>query len=183
MIERTIARRYAAALLEASDAAQLTEEIEALLLALKDSFLKEEPVRSLLVNPRIPRKQKRALLRRALAGRAPEMLFSFLDLIIDKDRVRLLPHIADSFDELADQSAGVVRIEVRSFKAIETAQEQSLHGKLTRLVGGKKIKVETRIDASLRGGLWVRIGDQLIDGSVDTRLKEIREKLLGLRAV
>ncbi len=183
MIERTIARRYAAALLEVSDAAQRTEEIEALLLALKESFQQDDSVRSLLVNPRVPRKQKKALLRRALAGKAPEMVFSFLDLIIDKDRIRLLPHIADAFDELADQSAGVVRIEVRSFKAIEAAQEQTLHGKLTRLVGGKKIKVESKVDAAVKGGLWVRIGDQLIDGSVETRLKEIREKLLELRAV
>lgn len=183
MIERTIARRYAAALLEVSDAAKLTEEIEALLIALKESFQKDESVRSLLINPRVPRKQKKALLRRALAGKAPEMVFSFLDLVIDKDRIRLLPHIADAFDELADQSAGVVRIEVRSFKAIEAAQEQALHGKLTRLVGGKKIKVESKVDAAVKGGLWVRIGDQLIDGSVETRLKEIREKLLELRAV
>lgn len=183
MIERTIARRYAASMLEVSDQAKATEEVEALLLALKEAFLRDETVRSTLVNPRFPRKEKKALLRRALGAHAPPILLGFLDVLVDKDRIRLLPHVADAFDELADQSAGVVRVEVRSFRPLEPAQEASLRERLIRLVGGKKIKVEAKVDPGLRGGLWVRIGDTLIDGSVDTRLKQIRERLLELRAV
>lgn len=183
MIERTIARRYAASMLEVSDAAKITEEVEALLLVLKEVFLRDDVVRSTLVNPRFPRKDKKALLRRALRSHAPSELLSFLDLLVEKDRIRLLPQVAEAFDELADQSAGVVRVEVRSFLPLDPAQDASLRERLTRLVGMKKIKVDAKVDPGLRGGLWVRIGDTLIDGSVNTRLKQIRERLMELRAV
>lgn len=183
MIERTIARRYAASLLRVSDETKTTEEVEALLLALKETFQKNADIRTLLINPRIPRRAKKAILRRALSRAAPGAFLRFLDLLIEKDRIGLLPHIADMFDELADLSAGVVRIEVRSYHPLSEVHERALVEKLTRIIGGKKLRLDKRVDPSLKGGMWVRIGDSLLDGSVSGRLKSIRERLLKPRIV
>jgi F-type H+-transporting ATPase subunit delta len=180
MIEKTLAKRYAAALLKATDAEGTTEDTEAMLLGLKEVYLRQKDFRALLAQPQVPRAMKKRLLRRPFEGRAKTSFLDFLDLLVDKNRQEILPDIADMFDRLADASQGVVRVQVKSWRPLTDAQRAGLQGKLERLTG-KKILIEAAVDPALKGGMLVQVGDTVIDGSVVQRLKELGERFRELQ--
>lgn len=180
MIERTLAKRYAAALLRVTDVDGSTEEVEALLLALKQVYHSDRSFRQLLSSPRIPRTMKKKLLRKAFEGRAKPSFLDFLELLVDKNRLAILPELADMFDRLADASHGLVRVRVRSWKPLSEAHKAGLTEKIMRITG-KKILIEAEADATLMGGMLVRIGDNVIDGTVAHRLKAVGERFRELQ--
>ncbi len=177
MIERTLAKRYARALLAVMDKDGNVEDVEGSLLALKEVYRSNDAFRRALVEPRIPRKKRMALLRRPFEGKLGKDFEEFLDLLIEKNRVDLIPEIADAFDRLADASRGVVRIEVRTWKPLDDKTRSALHAKLTEITK-RKVDVEETVDPSLKGGMLVKIGDTVIDGSVSSRLKKLKERLM-----
>jgi F-type H+-transporting ATPase subunit delta len=176
VIDRTLAKRYAAALLKVTDAEGSTAEAEALLIALRDAWRGQRGFRDLLASPRVPRTAKKQMLRKILAGKARESFLQFLDLLVEKNRAEILPEVSDVFDRLADASHGVVRVKVRSWKPLTDAQRATLDAKLAASTG-KKIQIEAETDAALKGGMLVRIGDSVVDGTVAHRLKTLGERL------
>jgi F-type H+-transporting ATPase subunit delta len=180
--EKTLAKRYAAALLKVTDAEGSTEETEQLLLSLKESYLSQKDFRMLLAQPRVPRKVKKQLLHKVFDGRTRKSFTDFLDLLIDKNRQDILPDIADMFDTLADASKGLVRVTVKSWRPLNPAQQSGLQAKLER-VSGKKITIEVQVDPALKGGLLVLFGDTVIDGTVAHRLKAIGERFRELQKI
>lgn len=176
MIERTLAKRYAAALLRVTDADGSTEDTEAFLLALREAWQRDPALRTMLAHPRVPRAVKKRVLSRAFEGRAHKSFIDFLSLLVDKNRLAILPELAELFDRLADATRGVVRVRVRSWKPLSDAHRSRLSEKLGKMTG-KKILVEAETDAALQGGMLVHVGDSVIDGSVAHRLKTIGERL------
>ena len=176
MIERTLAKRYAAALLKVTDAEGSTEEVEALLLALRDAWKAQRGFRNIMASPQVPRSAKKQLFRKILAGKARESFLQFLDLLVDKNRSKILPEVSEVFDRLADASAGVVRVKVRSWKPLSEGHRATLNATLGKMTG-KKILIEAETDAALKGGMLVRIGDSVVDGTVAHRLKTLGETL------
>jgi len=179
VIERTLAKRYAAALLEVTDAEGSTEETETVLLALREAYRSDRKFRALLGSPRVPRRAKKELFHKILAGKAKPSLVDFLDLLVDKNRIDLLPDVSELFDRLADASHGIVRARVLSWKPLSDAHRATLTEKLARMTG-KKVAIEAETDASLKGGMLVRIGDSIIDGSVAHRLKVLGRRFREL---
>ena len=180
MIEKTLAKRYAAALLKVTDAEGTTEETETLLLALKDAYNSNKAFRALLAQPRIPRTVKKNLLVKIFEGKAKKSFTDFLQFLVDKNRQDILPDIADMFDRLADASKGVVKITVKSWHPLTEAQRGTLQTKLEKL-SGKKIAIDAVVDPSVKGGMLVMFGDTVIDGTVAYRLKSIGEKFRELQ--
>jgi F-type H+-transporting ATPase subunit delta len=180
VIEKTLAKRYAAALLKVTDAEGSTEETESFLLALKEAYVSQKEFRAVLAQPRVPRAMKKRLLTKIFEGKAKKSFTDFLQFLVDKNRQDILPEIADMFDRLADASKGVVKMTVKSWRPLTEAQHAALRTKLERLTG-KKISLDARVDPAVRGGLLVMYGDTVIDGSVAHRLKVIGEKFRELQ--
>ena len=179
MIEKTLAKRYAAALLKATDAEGSTDEAEQFLAALKEAYLAQKDFRSLLAQPRVPRAVKKAMLRRIFEGKAKQSFLDFLELLVDKNRQDLIPDIADTFDALSDASRGVVRVQVRSWRPLTEAQRSGLREGIQRFAK-RKVILEEKVDPAVEGGLLCYAGDRVIDGSVAYRLKAIGEKFQEL---
>lgn len=179
MIEKTLAKRYATALLEVNHREGTVEDTESTLLALKSVYEKDARFRSVLGSPKVSRAQKKDLLRKALAG-ASTSLQEFMGLLVEKRRTDLIPDIADMYDRLADATKGVVRVQVKSAFPLKPDQESKLRGELERLTG-KKIEIEASADRALRGGMLVMIGDSVVDGTLANRLKGLREQLNELQ--
>lgn len=180
MIEKTLARRYAAALLAVADRQNIVEEVESQLLALKEAFLKDAALRATLGQPRVPRALKKRVLRKPFEGRTHPAFLQFLEILVEKGRVDLLPEIADAFDRLADSSRGVVRVKVRTFAPLTEVHQSTLLARLGRITG-KKVAIDAEIDRATRGGMSVTIGDTVIDGTVLYRMKVLRERLFETR--
>jgi F-type H+-transporting ATPase subunit delta len=182
MIEKTLAKRYAKAMLSVALKEGAVEQVEEHLLALKAAYKADTQFRRALGQPRIPKAARKKLLRKPFEGRTLPAFLELLDLLVDKHRVNLIPDIADSFDVLADETHGVVRVQVASAYPLTKAQESTLGEKL-KAATGKKIDMHVAVDRRFKGGISVRIGDQVLDGTVLNRLKNLRERLLERAAL
>ena len=108
-----------------------------------------------------------------------DLSINFLRLLKKKNRLNLLPSIASYFQEIVDDNAGIVRGEVTAAVSIEkdlSDIESSLSKKLN-----KKVILSSTIDENIIGGIKIRIGDRLFDGTVKSKLNKLKEDLLNVQ--
>lgn len=116
-----------------------------------------------------------SIVRRVLPGVGQKQL-NFFRLLRQKNRLALGASIASFFRELLDEERGIVRAEATSAIALDEGQRQRLLDKLARDTG-KQVALEAHVDPALLGGLIVRIGDRMVDGSTRNRLRSLRNQL------
>ncbi len=176
-----IARNYAETLLtraERHGGAGGLEEFARAADALAELLRSDPRMRQFLETPRVTPEQKKAALKQALTGRAPEMFVRFVMVLADKRRQALLPEIAQAYRDLVDERTGRVRVHVTISHAPDAALQAEIGNSLaTRL--GKTVIPTFTVDPDLLGGMIVRVGDQILDGSVRTRAAQLRRRLLA----
>jgi F-type H+-transporting ATPase subunit delta len=136
-------------------------------------------LRTALRNPVIPPEQKSAVMKTLAEriGARPETS-RFLETLAGHERFDLLDEIAGAVTRAVDRRAGVVEVEVRSATALDDPLRARLAPVLARLA---KARVRTRevVDPALIGGLVLRVGGTVYDGSVASRLEKLKAKLVG----
>lgn len=183
MSDRTLAKRYAKALLDVAVDANKVRVIETQVIAVAESYRTTKELRALLAHPKVRQAEKEKILRTVFEPRVEKELIEFLAFVLRKRRIEFLPEIAEVYDQLADEFEGLVRVEVASFAPLSPEERKRLLEALSRLTGGKQVALTEHEDKGLLGGVTVRIGDVLVDGSVAGRLKRLREELaLGARS-
>ena len=128
-----------------------------------------------LANSRAPAEQKRQLVEKALAG-ADQYVLNLALLLLRRRRTQLGPQIAVAYEEILDEANGVSHAFVTSAVELTDAEKADVEKKLREITGGT-IVLNTEVDESIIGGLIVRIGDRLIDGSTRGRLVALKERL------
>jgi F-type H+-transporting ATPase subunit delta len=174
-----IARNYAETLLtlaERQGPAALEEFGGALdeLAAMLDG---DARTRQFLETPRVRPEQKKEALRQALAGRAPEMFVRFVMVLVDKRRQSLLPEIAQAYRGLVDQRMGRARVDVTISHAPDAALQAEIQRALEAQLG-RTVLPTYRVDPELLGGMVLRLGDEILDGSVRSRASALRRRLM-----
>lgn len=178
-----IARNYAETLLAVARRHGGEDAVDAYARAIDDvgELLRREPrVRQFLETPRIDAEAKKRAVRSAFAGRVPEHLLRFLLVVVEKRRQGLLPQIADEYHALVDQLRGRVRADVTLAQQPTPELQRELVGTLERKLG-KTVVPTFRVDPGLVGGIVVRVGDKILDGSVRSRLAALRRRLVEVR--
>lgn len=135
-------------------------------------------LRQFLETPRVTADDKKAVLQRALSGRAPEMFVRFVMVLTDKRRQALLPEIAAAYRDLVDARMGRVRVHVTISHAPDAALQAEIGNALADRLGKTVIPTFT-VDPELLGGMVVRVGDQILDGSVRSRAAQLRRRMLA----
>jgi len=172
-----LARRYASALFglatTSDDAAALLTQIDEFTsLAQENADLER-----VLFTPIHPRAERRAVLTelaRAL-GLRPDVR-AFLTILIDENRMPLLPAIRDALRTLVDRAAGRVDAQVLSARELDPETVARLQRALSQRMQAD-VTLSLQVDPSLIGGVMVRVGDLLLDGSVRTQLAALGENL------
>ena len=124
-------------------------------------------------------REKRAeTLRRVFDGQVTDVVLRFLLVLNDKGRLGSLDDIADGYGELLNERFGRIEVDVYTVDgALDPSQIEQLAGKVKARLGKDPV-FHQYADPSMIGGLVLRIGDQLIDGSVRGQLRDLRESLL-----
>ena len=172
----SVARRYASALFEV---AKKRGQVEIVASSLSDVVAGVESSRqlaSVLHHPLLPLDRKRAVLSGVFGGAVHPDVEKFLFLVVEKDRAILLPQILGEFNRLFDEFRHEADGEVTSAVPLSAAEIAALQSALQAKFG-VKVRLKTRVDANILGGLVVRVGDKLIDGSVASRLQTLSEQL------
>jgi F-type H+-transporting ATPase subunit delta len=170
------AERYARALfMVAERRGEIFEVLEDLkrLLALTG----EDPrLGGYLRSPLVPLERKRALLKSALASRALVPVASFMDLLLRKKRMGLFAAAVGEYEQQVRAWQGLQEAEAVSAVPLTADEAKRLHARLERMTG-LTIELKTRVDPALLGGLYVRIGDRVLDRSVKGLLQSLQGRL------
>ena len=169
-----IAKRYAQAAFEVAQSHGTTEQWLADLQRVAEA-VSDPAVTRWLESSKITPTRKEEALTSLLT--APDPLFvNLMRLLIAKGRITLLPDVAQQFERLLNQAQNVVVAEVTTAIPLDAAEEARVARQLSGMTG-KEVRIQTRVDPTIQGGLIARIGDRVIDGSVRTRLALLRREL------
>ncbi|MEW6275937.1 MAG: F0F1 ATP synthase subunit delta [Bacillota bacterium] len=176
MLKGAVGSRYAEALFAiASDQGnidQLEEELQAIDRVIAGS----RELQKVLYHPQITPEEKKEIVKNIFAGRISRTANNFLYLLIDHKREMFLHDIVAYFTGMANRARNLVQVEVTSAVELTEEEREKLNEVLEKITC-KKVRAEYSVDPSLIGGVVVRIGDRVIDGSVKTRLAGMREHL------
>ena len=177
-----VARVYAQSLLELAEAAGGEEKIAETgeqLQSLLEIVQAEPAFAEFLRSPIVKRSSRGESLKRVLDGQVSDLLLRFILVLNDKGRLGRLADIAAAFDEMLNERFGRIEVDVFTVEGrLDDAQMSLLADKVRSRLGKEPVFHQYK-DPSLIGGLVLRVGDQLIDGSVRGRLRGLRESLLG----
>lgn len=178
MIRETVAKRYVKALFGAASDSGEAETLASTLTGLQGLFQSNKDLRSALVNPRLPDERKRAVLLRLAGEDAPVLLQRFLTLLLAKRRIEVLGLAGSLYTQLVEAAAGVRHASVVTALPLTADQEQRLVDTLAKQFGCQ-ITLQSSVDPAIIGGVAVKVGDILIDGSIRHRLEQLREQVAG----
>lgn len=176
-----LARTYAQSLFELAKEQGGAQRAELVLAELEDilEIARTEPkFGEFLASLILPAKSRAKSIQSIFRGKASDLSVNFLLVLNRKDRLSHLPAIVAAFEQLVQESFGRVEVDVYAAAPIDHDQVQQIRQRLQSVLGREPV-VHTYVDPSLIGGLRLQIGDQLIDASVATRLRKMRDKLSG----
>jgi F-type H+-transporting ATPase subunit delta len=178
--KRELIRGYATALFQIAEAEGALERVSDELFRFAKALDQNHELRSALTDIAIPVERKRAVVAELLGERASPLTLNILEFVVSQGRARELSEIVASLVELASQARQQVLAEVRSAVPIDDDLRQKLADALGRATG-KHVDVKVIVDPSVMGGLYAKVGDQVIDATIRHRLEELREQLAKVR--
>lgn len=173
----TVARNYAEALLELAVADHAVEAYAEGMSRIAGLVEAEPDIRAFLETPRIEPDEKKRVLTEALEGRVPGRLLRFLLVVIEKRRQRLLPEMAAEFTRLANEHFGRLQVDVTVAAEPDEALRADLQARLSALLE-RDVIPRFIVNPRIIGGVVVRVGDRIMDGSLRYRLSRLRRELL-----
>lgn len=174
----TVDRTYAQALLALAQENHQVDEVAEQVAQLDELLGANPSLRRLLSSPLISAADRAGTIRRLFEGRVSDVLYRFLQVLGRKGRLGNWPGIARALGELVQERHGIVEVDAYVAAPLDdTARRRVADGIGAAL--GKTVQLQQHVDDLLIGGLKIRVGDQLIDATVATQLRLIREKLIA----
>jgi F-type H+-transporting ATPase subunit delta len=172
----TIARNYAEALFQLGEESGRTAEYVELLDAVAHAIETTPRIEAVLMSPRITKAEKSRILAQALPD-APREFVLFLQSVVKRGRQRLFGPMASEFLALLDIKLDRVRAKVTIAREADENLRKKIAQDLTKAIG-KQVLPDFEVDSDILGGVIVRVGDRVYDGSVRRRLVRLRRQLL-----
>ena len=166
------------AALRAAEAAGELDDVEDELFRFARLLEREPVLRAALTDPGLPADRKAAVLRDLLGSRARATTLRLVEVAVTRPRARSLETALDELAELAAQRRQRYVAQVRVARPLEPQQETRLLASLERLYG-RKIQLQVDVDPSVLGGISVRVGDEVLDGTVRRHLEDVRRSFAG----
>jgi F-type H+-transporting ATPase subunit delta len=173
--EGQVALVYARALFDAAHDARAVDQVRRELGDFVAALAASASLRDVLADPRVDTVAKQRVLAELTRDDQP-LVANTLQLLLERSRFPIVEALSVHFDALASAEADLVAVEVTS--ALELTPEA--HDKIAarvREVTGRRVELAQRIDPDIIGGLVLRIGDVIVDGSVQARIRQLRRRL------
>ncbi len=172
----TMARPYASAVFkraaETSQTAKWSEQ-----LAFMSAVVDDTTMSALVKNPKVKKEKLSELLLDISQGHVDSEGSNFLKLLLQNNRLGLLPYIASQFEELKAENEGYIEVDVFTAFAFTKEAQNKFAASLEKTFS-KKVHMNVALDKSLIGGVLVRAGDRVIDGSIKGQLQNLQKSLL-----
>jgi F-type H+-transporting ATPase subunit delta len=180
MRDTTIARNYAETLLELARRAGDLHGWGQAIDDVADAMQTDRTLRLFLESPRVSAAQKNRILGRAFEGQLPPLFVRYLQALVTHRRQMLLPQIAHEYHDLVDQVEGRIHASVTVVSEPADGERRTISKELSRAYG-KEVVPHFVVNPAILGGVVVRVGDMVLDGSVRRRLASLRSRMLSPR--
>ena len=167
---------YARGLFEIARAEGTIDEVEDELFRFARSYEASDALRNALTDEMIPAGKRQAIVEDLLGGKATSTTTQLVSMVVGSGRGRDLPAIIDKLVERASNSKNLELAEVRSAVALTSDQQDRLKAALANATG-VEVNLKVVIDPSILGGIVATVGDVVIDGSVRTRVDQLKSRL------
>jgi F-type H+-transporting ATPase subunit delta len=167
---------YARGLFEIARAEGTLDEVEDELFRFARSYENSDELRSALSDEQIPAAKRQAIVEDLLGGKATSTTTQLVSMVVGSGRGRDLPAIVDKLVARASSAKNLELAEVRTAVALTADQQTRLAAALANATG-KQVNLKVVIDPSVLGGLVATVGDTVIDGSVRTRIDQLKSRL------
>ena len=173
-----LVRSYAEALFRLAEAEGELDAVERQLFAFAALLERETRVRDALVDPSLRPENKKQLIADALGERANPLALNLLGFVIELGRAREVGRIVEALAEVVAATRERAVAEVRTALPLDEVRAAKLAVALSK-AAGRPIEIRVIVDPDVLGGVVAKVGDEIFDGSVRTRLQEAREQLTG----
>jgi F-type H+-transporting ATPase subunit delta len=180
MKDTRVANRYSAALFEVAKADAILDAVGEDLSLIERSLRQHDLLREMLSQPLVTQERKSKMLADVFGDNITATSLNFLKLLVRKRRADLVQETIDEFRVLLAEHLNIVDATARTAVAMTASQKEALVKSLEKLTG-KRVNLTAEVDPNMIGGVIVRIGDNIIDGSVRGRLHRLETQLLGSR--
>jgi F-type H+-transporting ATPase subunit delta len=173
-----IVSAYAESLFRLASAEGVTDRVEDELHELERLYQSNYELKEFINNPGVKAEGKKDALAELLGGKLSRVTLNHMYLIIDQERGRLFPKIAEEYFRLASDARAKISAEVITAQPISDGALQKLGAELRKLTR-KDVHMRTRVDESIIGGVVVKVGDKVLDGSVRNKLFQLKKQMTG----
>ena len=176
MRDVTIARNYAEVLLDLARKGGDLDGWGRMLFDVADAMTRDPKLHQFLESPRVSTDAKNEILAKAFQDRMPRLLVRYLQMLVTNRRQMLIPEIATEYQSLVDQVSGRVHAQVTLSRDPSDDERDSIARQLSRVLG-KQVVPHVVVNPAILGGVVVRVGDTVMDGSVRRRLSLLQHRL------
>ncbi len=175
MGEENVARVYARALFDAARGAHVVEPVGRDLGDFVAALAASASLRDVLANPQVEASAKQRVLVEITREGQP-LVANTLQLLLERDRFGLVAELREAYEALAATEADLVKVEVTSAMELTAAAREKITARVAE-AAGRRVELAARVDPDIIGGLVLRVGDVIVDGSVQARIRQLRRRL------
>lgn len=177
----SVGKVYSEAIFELASEQNCAEAVFEELKSLKKIWCENPELAKLLREPTLSLSEKLSMTEKIFKGKVSETVYNFLCVLTEKGRADCLPEIADAYKEKWYEASGIAEVTVTTDAPLSDELREKLLKKLEKTYK-KKILLKEKIDSSIMGGIVVNYGNTMLDGSVKTRLENVRKQIKGIIA-
>ncbi len=177
MSEDYAARIYARALYDAAHEAKATDAVRADLADFVTVLGDSKTLRDALENPQIGTAAKQRVIA-SLTQSLHKLVRNTLQVLLERGRFGIINGLHDEFESMLSAEDEITRVEVTSAMELTDATKEKIAARM-EAVTGRRVALETTIDPAIVGGIVLRIGDKIVDGSVRSRIRQLRRQLVS----
>jgi F-type H+-transporting ATPase subunit delta len=178
MSNTLVAKRYASALFQIANEQQILGQVEEDLRVVKEVLEYNSDLKAVLKSSKLTIDKKKEIVKNAFASVNVFVLNTVL-VLIDRHREDQIVEVTDQFLELANEAMGIAEAEVYSARELTDAEREALSATFAAKIGKKSLRIENIVDSNLLGGIRLRIGNRIYDGSLRGKLDRLERKLLS----
>lgn len=176
MLNKSVARRYAEAFFSIAREAERIDEFQQELQVIVDTINDVENLQEYFSHLLVPARDKKEIAGKIFSGKVSPMTLNFLMMVLDKRRQAYLEVILEEYRDMADVVNNISKADLIAAQEVPAAEVKSLAEKLSASTG-KTVQLKQTVDPSLLGGIKIRIGDQIMDGTIAKKLEMLKAQL------
>ena len=174
---KSASMQYANALADIAMAKGSADEVTQQLIGFGALYAESAELRNFLSSPAVTREAKHRVIDKLLARvGGSKIVRNFLFVVVDHQRMHILPEMITAFQQVIQQRQGIAEAQISSAVELNAAQKAEMEFTLERMTG-KRVEAKFLLEPGLLGGAVVRVGDTVYDGSLRSRLNELRARL------